>query len=84
MFTKVILYISGQFLSGLLHTIAYHILMYELCFLVWNPWYLIGLSQSFLTNRTQALCIGNTLSEGKHTYGDIPQVTKMGVPLFSI
>ena len=38
----------------------------------------------FLTNRTQALCIGNILSEWKHTHGDIPQGTKMGVPLFSI
>ena len=62
----------------------YHILIDELHFLVWNLCYLIGLSQSFLTNRTQAVCIGNTLSERKHTHGDIPQGTKMGVPLFSI
>ena len=41
---------------------------------VWNLYYLIGLSQSFLTNRTQVLCIGNIL----------PQGIKMGVPLFSI
>jgi len=53
---------------------------YELQFLVWNLCYLIGLSQSFLTNRTQALCIGNILSAWKHTHGDIPQGTKMGVP----
>ena len=62
----------------------YHILINELHLLVWNLCYLIGLSHSFLTNRTQAVCIGNTLSERKHTHGDIPQGTKMGVPLFSI
>ena len=60
------------------------ILIDELHFFVWNPCYLIVLSQSFLTNSTQALCIGNILSEWKHTHGDIPQGTKMGVPLFSI
>ena len=39
---------------------------------------------SFLTNRTQAVCIDNILSEWKHTHGSIPQDTKMGVTLFSI
>ena len=71
MFTKVILYISREFFP---QTTTFHILIDELHFLVWNLCYLIGLSQSFLTNRTQALCIGNIL----------PQGIKMGVPLFSI
>ena len=38
----------------------------------------------FLTNRTQAVCIGNVLSDWKHTHGGIPQGTKMGVTLFSV
>ena len=49
----------------------YHILIDELHFLVWNLCYLIGLSQSFLTNRTQSVCIGDSLSEWKHTHGVI-------------
>ena len=40
--------------------------------------------RSFLTNRTQAVRIGNVLSDWKHTHGGIPQGTKMGFTLFSV
>ena len=40
--------------------------------------------RSFLTNRTQAVRVGNSLSTWRHTHGGIPQGTKLGVTLFAI
>ena len=63
--------------------IDHQILMDELSLLGVDP-VLFSWIRSFLTNRTQAVRIGNVLSDWKHTHGGIPQGTKMGVTLFSV
>jgi len=50
--------------------IDHHILMDELSLLGVDP-VLSHWIKSFLTNRTQAVCTDNTLSERKHTHGGI-------------
>ena len=63
--------------------IDHQILMDELSLFGVDP-VLFSWIRSLLTNRTQALRIGNVLSDWKHTHGGIPQGTKMGVTLFSV
>ena len=62
--------------------IDHHILVDELSLLGVDP--VLSDWIVFLTNRTEAVCIDNTLSECKHTHGGIPQGTKMSITLFSI
>ena len=45
---------------------------------------LVNWIKAFLSNRTQAVRIGNTVSDWKTPKGGIPQGTKLGVILFSI
>ena len=45
---------------------------------------LVNWIKAFLSNRTQAVRIGNTVSYWKTAKGGIPQGTKLGVILFSI
>ena len=63
--------------------IDHQILMDELSLLGVDP-VLFSWIRSFLTNRTQAVRVGNVLSDWKHTHGGIPQGTKMGATLFSV
>ena len=63
--------------------IDHQILMDELSLLGVDP-VLFSWIRSCLTNRTQAVRIGNVLSDWTHTHGIISQGTKMGVTLFSV
>ena len=40
--------------------------------------------RAFLTNRTQAMRVGSSLSPWRHTYGGVPQGIKLGIALFAI
>ena len=40
--------------------------------------------RSFLTNRTQAVRVGSSLSSWKHVNGGVPQGTKVGLTLFAV
>ena len=64
--------------------IDHQILMDELSLVGVDPVLFSWIRIFFLTNRTQAVRIGNVLSDWKHTHGGIPQGTKMGVTLFSV
>ena len=75
-------HIFADFSKGF-HIIDHNILLQELCFLnvdqTLYPWI-----RASLTNRTQAVRVGNSLSPWRHTYGGVPQGTKLGITLFAI
>ena len=62
--------------------IDHNILLEELYHLNAHP-VLINWIKAFLTNRKQAVRIGNSLSDWKSPNGGIPQGTKLGVILFA-
>ena len=62
--------------------IDYEILISELRYLSAHP--VFNWTKAFLTNRTQAVRIGGTISDWKSPKGGIPQGTKLGVILFTI
>ena len=63
--------------------IDHEVLVIELRYLSVHP-VLINWTKAFLTNRTQAVRIGGTISDLKSPKGGIPQGTKLGVILFTI
>ena len=62
--------------------IDHNILLEELYHLNAHP-VLINWIKAFLTNRKQAVRIGNSLSDWKSPNGGIPQGTKLGIILFA-
>ena len=63
--------------------IDHNILLQELCFLNVDQTLYVWI-RAFLTNRTQAVRVGSSLSPGRHIYGGVPQRTKLGITLFVI
>jgi len=63
--------------------IDHNILMQELIQLQVSP-VIVSWIAGFLSQRMQAVRIGNTLSDWKEVKGGIPQETKLGVILFSV
>jgi len=63
--------------------IDHSILLRELAFVNIDT-VLINWIRAFLTGRSQAVRIGNSLSDWKSPRGGIPQRTKLGVVLFAV
>ena len=65
------------------HIIAHNIILQELCFLNVDQTLFVWI-RALLTDRTQAVRVGSSLSPWRHTYGGVPQGTKLGTTLFAI
>ena len=63
--------------------IAHNIILQELCFLNVDQTLFVWI-RALLTDRTQAVRVGSPLSPWLHTYGGVPQGTKLGTTLFAI
>ena len=59
------------------------LLQQQLCFLNVDQTLHVWI-RAFLTNRTQAMRVGSSLSPWRHTYGGVPQGIKLGIALFAI
>ena len=78
--TAILAYFLPASQKGL---IAHNIILQELCFLNVDQTLFVWI-RALLTDRTQAVRVGSSLSPWRHTYGGVPQGTKLGTTLFAI